>query len=328
MNKVLITLISSLTFATIASESSAEAPQQGYTTSILREPVFELAQVVVEVTAMNNWLNSNYDNLTYEQMKGTREHLYYLVDSYVKNLYAKQKRIIPEQHDLVLEILFSWAERLGAYGGALIYNSIKSTESPEMPPLMKLPAQISLDLDGDRLTISTREEGWNGKIPYYFMIWNVNDFSATNGMRTQLAALSTGASIDKSEAGRSQATVMLMYSPDADLSEFSEYWKQGMGFDDNAEEIIIDSDNRKSLHTYDAAAKLHKEITIWRESQGAFAVAYLGIDGTYQWTRPHFLDFLRSLNTKRQSPPDQALNSDARQLRRLVPSALSRSGAG
>ncbi len=208
MNKLLITIAGILIFihTTIASELSTVVPQQGYTTSILREPVFELAQVVVEVTAINNWLNSNYEKLTYEQMKGPREHLYYLIDSYIKNLYAKEKRIIPEQHDLVLEILFSWAERLGVYGGALVYNSIKSTESAEMPPLMKLPDQISLEIDGDLLAISAKEEGWSVKIPYYFMIWNVNDFSATNGMRTQLVTLSTGASVDKSEAGRSQAT--------------------------------------------------------------------------------------------------------------------------
>ncbi len=313
MNKLLITIVGILIFihTTIASELSTVVPQQGYTTSILREPVFELAQVVVEVPAINNWLNSNYENLTYEQMKGPREHLYYLIDSYIKNLYAKEKRIIPEQHDLVLEILFSWAERLGVYGGALVYNSIKSTESAEMPPLMKLPDQISLEIDGDLLAISAKEEGWSVKIPYYFMIWNVNDFSATNGMRTQLVTLSTGASVDKSEAGRSQATIMLMYSPDTNLDEFSEYWKQGIGISDKAEEITIDPGNRRSLYTYDAAAKLHKEITIWREPQGAFAVAYLGMDGTYQWNRPHYFDFLRSLKVNGQSPHNKRLQIDA-----------------
>ena len=68
-------------------------------------------------------------------MKGPREHLYYLIDSYVKNLYSNDKRIIPEQHDLILDILFSWVERLGVYGGALVYNFLKSSESAEVPTL-------------------------------------------------------------------------------------------------------------------------------------------------------------------------------------------------
>ncbi|MBV1911221.1 MAG: hypothetical protein KUG78_18140 [Kangiellaceae bacterium] len=307
MNKLFIAFICSLMVVsvTIASEPPSEVPQQGYTTGILREPVFELSQVIVEVTALNRWLNSNYEKLTYEQMKGPREHLYYLIDSYVKNLYANDKRIIPEQHDLILDVLFSWAERLGVYGGALVYNSLKSPESAEMPTLMKLPDQISIDLDGDLLTISANKEGWDVKIPYYFMIWNVDDFRATNGMRMQLVALSTGAAADKSEAGRSQSTIMLVYSPDADIYEFSKFWNQAMGIDNSAEEITIDSGNRKSLHTYDAGAKLHKEIVIWREPRGVFAVAYLAMDGAYQWSRPHLLDFLRSLKVKRESPHDR-----------------------
>jgi hypothetical protein len=40
---------------------------------------------------------------------------------------------------------------------------------------------------------------------------------------------------------------------------------------------------------------LHTEFASWTEKQGPFAVVYLGVDGTYQWNRPHFLDFLRAV---------------------------------
>ncbi len=311
MNKILIPVICTLIYLPlfIASGLAAEVPQRGYTTSTLREPVFELAQVVVEVAAINNWLNSNYENLSYEQMKGPREHLYYLIDSYAKSLYAKDKIILPDKQDLILQTLFSWSERLGVYGGSLVYNAVKSPDSVAMIPVMKLPDQITMSRNNDLLVVSATKEGWSVKVPYYFMIWNVNDFTATNGMRMQLVALSTGASIDKSEAGRSQATIMLMFSPSADFDDFSKYWKKGMGIDDKADKSFLDTDARKSLHYYDAAAKLHKEITIWREPHGLFAVAYLGIDGSYQWNRPHFLDFLRSLETTPISPHNQSLNS-------------------
>ncbi len=228
-------------------------------------------------------------------MKGPREHLYYLIDSYVKDQYTKDKRILPEKHDLILEILFSWSERLGVYGGALVYNSIKASKSPEMAPLMKLPDQISLGLDGDLFKIGLKTEGWSVKIPYYFMISIVDDFTATNSQRTQLLMLSTGTALDNSESGRSQATLMLMYSPGANLDDVANFWKKSIGIGEGAEKKLLKVGNRQSFYSFDSAVKLHKEITLWREPQGVFAITYMGIDGTYQWNRPHFLDFLRSL---------------------------------
>jgi len=49
----------------------------------------------------------------------------------------------------------------------------------------------------------------------------------------------------------------------------------------------------------DRQSKLHTEFASWTEKQGPFAMVYLGIDGTYQWNRPHFLDFLRALQVQR-----------------------------
>lgn len=277
MNKTFIAILYFLIFAPfgVAGDRATEVPQKGYTTIILREPVFNMAKVAVETTRINNWLNLNYKKLTYEQMKGPREHLYYLIDSYMKDRYAREKRILPREHDRILEVLFSWAERLGVYGGTLVYNAIKSPKSAEMEPLLKLPDQISLTLEGDLLSISASAEGWSVKIPYYFMIWNVNDFTATNGLRTQLVALSTGATLDKSETGHSQATLMLMYSPGAEPNDVAKYWKKGVGIGEEAEKKSIEVDELVSFYSFDSVTKLHKEITIWRKPQGAFAVAYL-----------------------------------------------------
>ena len=97
----------------------------GYSTEPLRAPLFDEAQIAVETTAINNWLIANIKSLTYEQMKGPREHLYYLIDSRVKQHYATEKQVVPTKHDLILEILFSWAEPLGVFGGAEAFNAVK-----------------------------------------------------------------------------------------------------------------------------------------------------------------------------------------------------------
>lgn len=230
-------------------------PQKGYSTDTLQNPVFDPAQVSVEVTKINNWLNANYVKLSYEQMKGPREHLYYLIDSYVKSYYLQQKQVLPNKSDLVLETLFSWSERLGVYGGSLVHNEVKSSSSANIPTLMQLPKQISLSLNDDLLLVEASEEGWSVQFPYYFMIWNVNEFNATNGKRMQLLALSTGAALDKSTTGKSQATIMLMFSPEMDVNEFRDYWRKGMAIENNAEERKIQ--DRSSHYSYDSATKLH-----------------------------------------------------------------------
>lgn len=301
MNKIFITLICFLTFQNIviAGElNNNQVPQQGYTTDILRDPLYNPAEVAVGAVRINNWLIANYEKLTYEQMKGPRERIYYLIDSHIKSLYQKEKRIIPEKPDFILSMLFSWTERLGVYGGTKIYNSMRPPKSAPKPSTMKFPASFSLALQGDRLEVADKEEGWSLKVPYYFMIGRIQEFKATNGMQTKLVIISTGTAADTSKAGRSQATIMLIYSAGSNLINFTDYWKKMLEINDKAQELIIKSNGQKSLHTFSPAEKMHKELVTWQEKRGVFAVVYLGMDGTYQWNRPHFLDFLRSLKVK------------------------------
>ena len=280
----------------------------GYSKEPLRALLFDEAQIAVETMAINNWLNANIQKLTYDQMKGPREHLYYLIDSRVKQHYMSEKRVLPEKHDLILEVLFSWAEPLGVFGGSQIFNAVKAESSPPRTPGMKLPEGLSVSLAKDLLTVHSTS-GWSVSFPYYFMIWNVSDFTAKGGPRTQLVALSTGAAKDKSRSGKSQATLMFMFSSET-YEPFEHYWREqlGIGAEIRAHELGVK--NLSSRHIVDAQTKLHKEFTSWSNSTGSFAVAYLGIEGTYEWNRPHFLDFLCAVvTTKSESRPNNAFHS-------------------
>jgi hypothetical protein len=284
---------------------TAQDPIPGYSVEPLRTPIFDEAQIAVEAMAINNWLNANIQKLTYDQMKGPREHLYYLIDSRVKQHYAAEKRVLPEKHDLILEILFSWAEPLGVFGGSHAFNAVKAPSSSARTPGMKLPEGISLNLTRDLFTVQS-SSGWSISFPYYFMVWNVSDFTAKGGPRTQLVALSTGAAKDKSEAGKSQATLMFLFSPEK-YEPFEQYWRDQMGIGAEVKPKKLGVKNLSSRHILDAPTKLHKEFTSWSDSTGSFAVVYLGIEGTYEWNRPHFIDFLRAIATKSGSRPNNAL---------------------
>lgn len=269
--------------------------QGGYSTEPLREPVFDLARVTVETTVINNWLNANYQRLSYKQMKGPREHLYYLIDSRIKDTFARSGKILPTEHDVILEILFSWTEQLGAFGGASVYNRLRSPLAKEMSSTLRLPKGMSVGLKDDLLTVKSFDGRWSVEFPYYFMLWNVADFDATNGLRTQLIALSTGTAKDKSQLGHSQATLLLIFSPGADPKRFSASWRKQLGIPDKAEEKKLGVRDMQAQHRFDSQSKLHMEFVSWAEKQGPFTIFYSGIDGTYQWNRPHFLDFVRAV---------------------------------
>lgn len=275
--------------------SAQQSVQQGYSTAPLKDPIFDVARVTVETTAINNWLNSNYKSLSYQDMKGPREHLYYLIDSRVKDTFSRTGKIYPPEHDIIVELLFSWAERLGVYGGSLVYNRIRSPKSRELPSQMRTPKGMSIELKDDLLRVQSIDGRWSVGFPYYFMLWNVADFNAKNGLRTQVIALSTGAAKDKSQLGYSQATLLLIFSPGADTNVFVTSWRQQLNIGATKEEKVLPLRGLRAQYRFDPQTQLHTEFVSWTEKQGPFAVAYTGIDGTYQWNRPHFLDFLRAL---------------------------------
>jgi hypothetical protein len=285
------------------------APQEGYSFAPLVNPIFDYPDV--DVAAFNNWLNSNYSSLTDETMKGPREHLYYLLCSYVSALYEKDKVVMPKEHDMILEIIFSWSERLGVYGGSLAYNQIKNEDKKPMPELMEVPDTFSISLDNDLYSLATTSKAWSVKFPYYFMIGNINDFTATNGMQTQLVSISTGATKDKTKTGRSQGTLMLIYSPSNKFDSFSKYWLSQFDISSETKLEKLEVKALKSRSTYDEASLLHKELFFWPSEAGSFAVAYLGMDGTYQANRQHFLDFLTQINVPQETTANKSLNQDA-----------------
>jgi hypothetical protein len=282
----------------LVSSARAEPPvaiQGGYSTKPLEHAVFDPAQVAVEVATFNNWLNSNYSTLNVDRMKGPREHLYYLIDSRVKSIYARDQVVFPPQQDLVLRTLFLWSERLGAYGGNLVFNALPSEDLPRVGTLMPVPPGFELALRGDMLSLSSNAGRWSVAVPYYFMLWHVAEFEAKAGPKTQIATFSTGAAAHEGQPGHSQASLMLLFGPGDDGESFVRYWASQLGFSGEEREEAIPGRSAGTRRLFDASRNMHREYATWRSPHGQFVVAYLGLNGTYQWNRPHFLDFLGAI---------------------------------
>jgi len=284
--------------------------QGGYSTAPLERAVFDSAHAAVGTAFFNEWLIINHQSLDDTSMKGPREHLYYLIDSWVKNLYDREQVVLPEEHDLILERLFAWSERLGVYGGHLVYDEIKREDAPPMPALTPVPKGFELELRDDMLVLSA--EDWSVAVPYYFMIWHINEFDAKNGPHTQMVILSTGAAAHEGVEGHSQATITLCFGPGLEGPEFARYWEGLFGFTGEEPEVQTPSQPRSTRRRYDERQKLHFEVATWGSSTGQLAVFYGGINGTYQWNRPHFFDFLQAIQeTKREPSPEDTFVSSA-----------------
>jgi hypothetical protein len=130
------------------------------------------------------------------------------------------------------------------------------------------------------------------------MIWNINDFTATGGVRTQLIGVSTGAARDVSPARHSQATLTLMFSPGADAETVASYWRKRFGISNDAETVPLGFRGLIAQRALDNSLRLYKEFVNWTEPRGPFVVTYTGIDGTYKWNRLHFLDFMRAIKVQ------------------------------
>jgi len=283
--------------STSLSANPEELAIKGYSAAPIAGPIFEPADVVVRTVRLNNWLNGNVEKLKGERKKQIREHLYYLINSHIKHLSAEGKSIFPDEGDAILPVLFSWSERLGVYGGHLVHNELKIAEWERQSATNIFPNDWALSLNDGLFTLASKQGAWSASYPYYFMVADAQNFVNTEGMPTDLVSFSTGSAHHADGQGYSQATLMLIHSPEAMLTAFSDYWLKAIGVSGKITKLLDTDQNANSSYFFDKNSKLHKEIVTWQGSRGVFAVVYLGIDGSYQHNRQHFLDFIASVRT-------------------------------
>lgn len=306
MHRAILIFLCLLSSPLAVARAGGHVPRASYTTATLAQPVFDPAQVAVGTARLNNWLNENYSKLTPDQMTGPREHLYYLIDSHIKHQFALTGKTFPSEKDLILETLFSWSDRLGVFGGSQIYKALPANAGHAFPT-QPMPANFLLERDGEYLRVRSQRAGWTAAVPYYFMIWQLKEFTATSGLGTQLLLVSTGAAKHTKAPGHSQATLMLISSPSEEQVKFQAYWMEQFGINEKDKITPLGFNELSSRAAHDPQADLYKELVFFESGGQAFAVFYSGLGGTYEWNRPHFMDFLRALEV-----PQKAVTVPAR----------------
>lgn len=274
--------------------SAQEKVQSGYSTSILKNPQHSYADLLLESTELNNFLNENGTGLSSRFKRDQRLKLYALINSYVINNFQSQGTIIPKDHDTLLTGMFSWAGELGVYGGNTIYNTLKDSDTPAQITKNKVPNQYELTFNQDLLTLASPSFNWKVSVPYYFMITSLYNAINQGGNDTQIVSIATGFAKNSDLSSEySQGNIMLLHAKNADHGMFSTHWL--------AETGLVSGSRRKkaaihqSHYTFDADYGLHKELVIFKRGSSSFAIFYSGLEGPYQANRPHFLSFINAL---------------------------------
>ena len=264
-------------------------------TEPLKKAAIEPARVLVEAVGINNWLNANYTKMDPRQIQGAREHLHALIDSRVKELYAKAGVLLPKEPDPILAVLYSWAGRLGVYGADPVYTAVRGTYVVKPPPGPQPPDGLTVALQNDMLTIASSAGEWRAAVPYHFFIFALNRAVGPDSKLTESAAISTGSAPHIAPPGYSQATLALVFTNGTDIRSFELEWAERLQVPLQADPIPVGETKYRSRTAYDALNRLHKEVVFVPSRKGAFAILYSGLDGTYQANRPHFLNFLETL---------------------------------
>jgi hypothetical protein len=269
---------------------AAEYSVEPYKTSAI-----EPARVLVEAVAINNWLNANHVRMVPSQIQGAREHLHALLDSRVKELYAKNGVLLPKSPDPVLAMLYSWAGRLGVFGADSVYPALKGSYVVNPPPGPKPPDGITVSLEGDSLVVSSSSGPWQAAVPFHYFIFGLQSALAEDSRRTEAFVVSTGSAPDTAPPGYSQATLAVFFTQGADIKAFEAAWSERLQIPVNTKQTSLGEAKYSSRRVFDLAMRLHKEVVFIPSSKGSFVVLYSGLDGTYQLNRPHFLSFLQAL---------------------------------
>jgi hypothetical protein len=244
--------------------------------------------------AFLGWLRGQDRRTLAGREQQLREHIYALISEVVKQRFGLTRVTDLPQSDTVLAQLFSSADSFGVPGAGDVAQAIGvfPTQTRTADP----GAGFHLTFSAPMFSLATDSGKWMVRFPYFFMIGTVTRQPLANGMENDVATLSTLTAANSAPlTGASQATILLLSAQTADLPSYVAFWLQQlqMAPTDTVSNPVPQA--TRSYRRFDPAARLWKELVALRIPSGSMLVAYIGLDGTYQANRAHFLDLLTSL---------------------------------
>jgi hypothetical protein len=252
--------------------------------------------------AIARWLSDNDAQLASEQLARAREDVYALIADRVRRRYASEKVQYPTTPDSVLAALYQLASRTGAIGARRVAHDM-------LPGLIRdetLRDSVDLELcyTPPLFTLRDGRVGWTVTFPYYFMISTLDRQVLADGNEYAVVMLSTlHAPNAAPDTSLSQATILIVASPGTSPASLGAFWARQMGVEAQSPSGQGGGSGLRYVGS-DSATRLWKEFEVVPGRHGAVGVAYIGLEGTFELNRTHFVELLGRLEASLALPPN------------------------
>ena len=247
--------------------------------------------------AFVGWLRAQDSSVLNSQAQEIREHLYAIIGAIARRRYASAHTVDLPVGDSTLAQLFTWADKFGVPGAGTVALGINPQAPRPLTPDPEDGFQLSFSAPG--FSLATNNGKWMVRFPYFFMIGPTTRQHLANGIDNDVVTLSTlTAANSASVGGASQATILLLSGQTADLPSYTAFWLQQLQLSPADTTANPVPQATRSYRHFDPTSHMWTELVALRIPSGSLVVVYVGLDGTYQTNRPHFLDLLSSLRVR------------------------------
>jgi hypothetical protein len=235
------------------------------------------------------WLGSNPSTKSEVDVQRARERVY----AYISQLAKRYGGFFPASSDTEAISLFTSAANLGITGPDMVVRALAPhSTAPSSTPS---PEGLSLNFHPPLYSLSSSDGNWAVCFPYYFMPAPLGRQQPANGVATELAVISTLFAADQGSSGASQATIMIAAAPTADSAKHVALWLGQLGV---APAPLTGPSDLGQWYTAPSQEPMRREAVVRRLPDRIVLVAYIGLPGTFEANRPHFLDLLRTLSPR------------------------------
>lgn len=288
--------------AVVAGPDALQA--QSYSAEPLKLPVAMPADSLpADRQAFGEWLMERASSLDFDTTQLAREHVYALISADAKERYARTFSAYPARADTGLARLFTWASQLGVYGAAEVAAAIATGAEDGSTGGTRQGLQL-IFAPPDYILIA-KDLAWMVQFPHYFMVGMMERKTLENGFDNSVVILSTlFAANAPPQSGASQATIVLASASATTPAPYALFWLQRLGFT-SADTIARPVPNAlRTYRNYDETNRMWKEVSVFQIPDGVVVIAYLGLDGTFQANRAHYVDLLRTLRVRVRGSAD------------------------
>jgi hypothetical protein len=283
-------LVVGIAFATCLSPSSAALAQAWDAAPLRSATPVPRDGLPPERGQFLSWLERQGSALAPDRAQAAQERLY----MYISALAKQRNGQFPASGDAEAARLFRLAAALGDPGALHVMRHLDA-DTAQLPP-RPIVRDARLTFAPPLFTFASSDERWSICYPYYFMAAPAGRQTLANGVATDVLVLSTLFAPDRGPIGSSQATILMTVAVPRDSAKHVALWRAQLG----VAPAKAPSENRRGdWYASPPGEEMNRLVVVRRLPDAVVVLAYVGLGGTFEANRPHFLDLVDTLGSSR-----------------------------